>query len=68
MKKLSILFLSIFLISGFFLSNSVIAQDEPAQNPEDIEAGGEIEEITIDEDITAEDLGIAEPKILPDNP
>jgi len=63
MKKLSILFLSILLILGFSIGIHAWAEEDMGTG--EVE---EIGEITIDEDITAEDLGVAEPKILPDNP
>lgn len=48
----SIFFLSIFIITGLIIGSNVLAQ----------------EDVIADEDITAEDLGISEPKTLPDSP
>ena len=52
MKK-SIFFVSIFIIAGLLISSNVLAQDE---------------DIIVDEDITAKDLGVSEQKTLPDSP
>jgi len=63
MRVKILIFIAIFVIGGLFLSNKVIAQEDA-----DVITDEEIEEVIMDEDITAEDLGISEPKILPDNP
>lgn len=65
MKTLFIFFISCFVISGLFLANNILAQETETG---DVEEAEEIEEITVDEDITAGDLGISEPKVLPDSP
>lgn len=57
--KIKILFLiSILVIGGLFLSKAIIAQDLETAD----------EEIAADEDVVAEDLGVSEPRILPDRP
>lgn len=50
--KTKILFLSIFIIVGLMIGSNILAQ----------------EDAITDENITAEDLGISEPKTLPDSP
>ena len=63
MKKILFL-ISIFIISGLLIGFNGLAQegvDVVVEEPE-------LEEVTVDEDITAEDLEISEPKVLPDNP
>lgn len=53
MKYLISIFIFFLLISGLFLSNNILAQEEA---------------VMTDEEITAEDLGISEPKTLPNSP
>jgi len=55
MKK-SIFFVSLFIIAGLLIGFNVLAQE--AENVD----------VAADEDITAEDLGIPEPRTLPDSP
>lgn len=84
MKTKILLFLSFFVIIGLLVGFNGLAQDIERDDTGDVDPGEviispegdqpedvveeEIEEVTIDEDITAEDLGISEPKLLPDNP
>lgn len=64
--RTKILFLiSLFVISGLFLAISVLAQETETGDVEEVE---EIEEVLADEDITAEDLEVSDPKLLPDSP
>jgi len=64
-KFISIFTILILFIGLFFFANiwNVLAQE-----PEVEDAEGAVEEVVVDEDITAEDLGVGEPRILPDNP
>lgn len=62
MKK-ALLLISIFIISGFLVGFNVLSQEPEVNTAEEI-----TEDVAADEDITAEDLNEAEPKILPDNP
>lgn len=65
--KTKILFLiSIFVIGGLFLASSILAQE--TETSSNTETTGEIEEVAADEDITAQDLGVGEPRVLPDSP
>jgi len=61
MKTKILIFIAIFVIGGLFISANILAQGNTDAITVD-------EEIAADEDITADDLGISEPKILPDNP
>jgi len=64
-----VLFIGLFFIG----SREVLAQEADTGTSEEavgeaVEPQQESEEIVVEEDITAEDLGVSEPRILPDNP
>ena len=62
MKNLKIIFLSFVLL--FLVGGSVLAHEGHKEH----ETSSIEEPINLDENIKAQDLGISEPKILPDNP
>lgn len=57
--------LSVILISSVLFFNNIFAQEN---GEVDNSAEEELEEVLADEDITAEDLGVSDPALLPDNP
>ncbi len=84
MKTKILFLISLFVVIGLVIGFNGLAQDIEENDTGDVDTGEvvispegdqsedtteeEIEEVTIDEDITAEDLGISEPKLLPDSP
>jgi len=62
MKTLFILFISVFIIGGLFIGFKALAQE---QNVSD---SATEQEVAVDEDVTAADLGIKDPTILPNSP
>jgi len=62
MKTKVLLLISIFTITGFLIGpTNVFAQEESTDTAVE-------EAVVADEDITAEDLGVSDPKLLPDSP
>jgi len=66
MKTLKILIASLVLI--FALGSIALAQDYNPPTTLSAEGEAPIPEVTQDEEVSAQDLGISEPKLLPDNP
>jgi len=63
--KIKLIFLIfVLIIFSLAFNPAILAQEESA----DINEGQEAEEVIQDEEITAEDLEVSDPKILPDSP
>lgn len=65
MKKEVLFLLAVVLISSLLFVNNIFAQEEEETSNSISE---EIDEVLADEDITAEDLGVSDPTLLPDSP
>lgn len=74
LKPFLIFTIFVLLMGLFFVgSREILAQEAETGTNEEavgeaVEPQQESEEIIVEEDITAEDLGVSEPRILPDNP